>query len=98
MKQKELQIHRILLATFLVVIIFLLSRTLELSHRTVELAGQILKNWEQITSLAEFDLKENEINLTNLVILRAIGEDYPSKKKLGEREWCKDRTCLSNKK
>ena len=59
----------------------LYSRTSELSDRTIQLAEQ--------------DLISGNHNLEQQVILNAIGEDYPPKKKLGEREWCKDRTCLN---
>ncbi len=45
------------------------------------------KTNQQITQILE---TQNEI----LVVQQAQADDYPPKKKLADREWCKDRICL----
>ena len=47
----------------------------------------IKEQGEQITKILQ-----NE--LTNQIVLKAVTDDYPPKKKLGDREWCLNRSCL----
>lgn len=53
-----------------------------------------VNNIKLIKEQGETITKILQTELTNQVILKAVTDDYPPKKKLADREWCIARTCL----
>ena len=90
----ELWCWRVMSIASLILIVYLFSMVGELSTRTVQLAGNQVESSEQLTSTLEA-LVENGKNDKELwIIVNAMADDYPPKMKLGERSWCKNRSCL----
>jgi hypothetical protein len=51
--------------------------------------------WKAVNTPSEYDMNQLNHILTLTAITTAIGEDYPPKMRLGEREWCRDRSCIN---
>lgn len=65
-----------------------------MSESILFLQKQTLKDLGYIETLQNTVLALSKNELANTVILTALSEDYPPKQSLGDREWCKDFSCL----
>ena len=78
-----------------VIVIALTVFCLILAHGVNQAQDAVIKNAEFILEDKEDIVDLYGQSFSTGIILRAIADDYPPKKKLGEREWCLNRSCLT---
>jgi hypothetical protein len=84
----EIWFHRIVII-FLAVFVLLLAKGINQAQ------DMALKNMEFILDGNKSVVDLYAQNLSTGIILRGMSDDYPPKMKLGERDWCLERSCLT---